>query len=130
VDDRGVDDRLSALDSRVAQAVDAWFDAPLDAALYLRLMRAVQDRRAFLGSPPGARRPGDRAPGDRAPGDRGPGDRIPEPAVPGDAPPDAVPDDVSPDDVSPEVAARLAVPRVGMDLSGDPRDVLRRLRQG
>lgn len=45
-----VDGRLAALDRLVAVAADEWLDDPRDAAVYGRLVGAIETRRAYLGS--------------------------------------------------------------------------------
>ncbi|MEV8546442.1 TetR family transcriptional regulator [Streptomyces sp. NPDC051572] len=45
-----VDGRLAALDHLVAAAADEWLDDPRDAAVYGRLVSAVEARRAHIGS--------------------------------------------------------------------------------
>lgn len=96
-----MDERLAALDRRVAEAADAWAADCLDTGVYSRLMAAILARRAYL-----------------------------NPLLElGQAPeaPTPVPEHLQDD----EVLDELGVPRpnaVGDDLRGNVKDVLKALR--
>ncbi|WP_231127249.1 hypothetical protein [Motilibacter aurantiacus] len=97
-----MDERLAAINERVAAAVDAWLRDPRDAGVYERMVAAVEARRAHL-SPPQGERPTARQP-------------------------DTAPRLVPPPD---ERVSTGTVQRLGTLLGGDdPRAALERLRRG
>ena len=49
--DGRVDERLAAINERVAAAVDAWLADPRDGNVYSRMVAAVEARRAYLQPP-------------------------------------------------------------------------------
>lgn len=51
VDTARMDERLAALDRRVAAAADAWLADPRDIGVYGRLVAAIEVRRAYLNPP-------------------------------------------------------------------------------
>jgi len=100
-----MDERLAALDRRVAAAADAWLIDPRDVGVYGRLVAAIEARRAYL-NPPLGEEP-----------------REVEPVV---APPSAEQDDEVFDELA---AGERAVQSIGEALQGNPADVLARLRR-
>lgn len=52
-----MDERLAALDRRVAEAADAWLADSRDTGVYTRLVVAIEARRAYLHPPLEADRP-------------------------------------------------------------------------
>lgn len=43
-----MDERIAALDRRVAEAAEAWLADPRDTGVYTRLVQAIEARRAYL----------------------------------------------------------------------------------
>jgi hypothetical protein len=106
VDDGAVDERLAALDDRVASAADAWLTDPRDVGVYARLVTAIEARRAYL-------RP-----------------QLPTDDEPAAEPPVAVPAATQEDEVLDGLADTSAAAPLGELLAGDdPREVLDRLRR-
>jgi hypothetical protein len=102
-----VDETPGSLDARVAAAADAWLADPQDVEVYRRLVTAVRERRAHLDGAVAGR-------------------STPSPALPAAA---SDPED----EVDGEDDARIdhaSVRALGASLSGDPREVLARLRGG
>jgi hypothetical protein len=105
--DGRVDERLAAINERVAAAVDAWLTDPRDGNVYQRLIAAVEARRAYLNPP------------------------LPD-APPEPDPPIPTPEAVQDDEALDELADGAAAVRPVGDLlcGGDVRAALDRLRHG
>ena len=102
-----MDERLAAINERLATAVDAWLADPRDGNVYQRMVSAVEARRAYL-NPPLPDQPPE-----------------PDPPVPT---PEATQDDEALDELA---DGHAAVRPVGDLLTGgDVRAALGRLRHG
>lgn len=109
-----MDERLAALNRRVAEAADAWLTDPQDTGVYARLVEAIGVRRSYLNPTL----------------DLGPTAQ-PDPAETGSADPACVPPpQLQPDEVLDGLGERRPVRRVTAGLGDDPRALLDRLRRG
>lgn len=105
VDTARMDERLAALDRRVAAAADAWLTDPRDTGVYGRLVAAIEARRAYLNPPL---------------------DEDPREVEPVAAPPAVEQDEEVLDGLADTVTP---IQSVGEVLRGDPAAVLARLRE-
>lgn len=114
-----VDERLAALNDRVASAADAWLADPHDVGVHGRLVRAVRERHAYL-HPTLDQEVYD-------PGTALQPTPLPPERSAAEAPP---PTQEQPDEVLDHLADRGPVQTLGEALAGkDPREVLDRLRR-
>ena len=105
VDTARMDERLAALDRRVAAAADAWLTDPRDTGVYGRLVAAIEARRAYLNPPL---------------------DEDPREVEPVAAPPAVEQDEEVLDELADTVTP---IQSVGELLRGDPAAVMARLRE-
>lgn len=104
-----MDERLAALDRRIAEAADAWMSDPRDVGVYTRLIEAIGARRAYLNPTLDETVPA----------------RSPAPAV---DPITVAPSQAQPEEVLDDLGAAHPARQILAELGEDPRALLERLR--